>query len=138
MSTGSAAAEAYWRDLAEAFSEEMGEPVSVPVLRCGLGDHRRCGEDCEHAQRWHAIILATAREALARTGRRVAVMCVHDECRDGIRPRLLATVVDNWSGTGLRNSHWKRAHDGYSLAFGAIEMKGVVYLVDSEPSLRIR
>ncbi len=107
--------------------------------RCLMGDHRWCTVGkCEHATRWHPTVLATALAALDRSGRRFAVMCIDAGCLDRGAPRLLATVRDGWSATGSRNSHWKRCHNGYARPLGMYELKGVVYVVDAEPELRIR
>lgn len=101
-----------------------------------LGDHRLCEAcGCPHAAQWHGPVLEAARTALERTGRRYAVLCI--ECTDQGRPRVLGTVRRGWDATGLRNSHWRR-HGGYQRPNGLHAMKGVVYIVDSEPRLRLR
>ena len=57
------------------------------------------------------------------------------QCAPDGTPRLLGTVADGWSATGLRNGHYRR-HGGYDTR-GMAAVHGWVYVGDSEPVLRI-
>lgn len=102
------------------------------AVLCESEDHRLCWpEQCPHAAYWHPRVLEAGRTAVEASGRRMAVFCVVRSCcpADGV-PRLLGTTRDRWSATGLRNSHYKRIHDGYE-ARGVASVHGWVPMVDA-------
>lgn len=109
-----------------------------PDDRHALGDHRVCQpEACGWAERWRELALEAGRVALARNGRRFAVLCLRcdpDESTTGERlPHLLGTVPDRWSATGLRNSHAKRRHGNlYETLYSPVAFKGIVVVVETD------
>jgi hypothetical protein len=123
---------------ARAPADEAGDPDAATdaalAALCRAEDHRLClPEHCQHTREVYATVLAAAGPVLATSGRRFAVLCAVPQCtREHGGPRLLLCTDTRTAATSARNSHYRTAHDGYTLR-GVPSVHGWVPIVRAEP-----